>query len=662
MWSPDSKKILYTDRKNRIVEVDVAAKTKRIVMQNPSGEFYGVSYSPDSQWLTYTKGAKNNMSVVYVYNLNTKQEIAVTEDWYDSSSPVFSTDGKYLIFTSARDFNPTYGQLEWNHTYTRMNGVYMAMLAKNTPSPLLPSDGAADTPKKDDKAVAPASVKVDADGIFGRLIKLPLPAGMYRNFYSDGKKVYYASGRDTKAFDLKTQKEETVADASFSITPGSKKALFSKRGQMFVCDFPTGKANLKDAINLKDMVAHVDYSEEWAQIYDEVWRAFRDGFYLENMHGLDWKAIKQKYEVLVPHAKTRLDLNYVIGEMIAEVGCGHAYVNPGEMPSPERIPMGLLGAELSKHKSGFYRIDKIIPGAVYSKTLRSPLTEPGIDVKEGEYIVAIDGIPTNNVKNIYELLIGKANVLTELSVNSTASDKGARKIIISPIENEYPLYHYNWVQDNIKKVEKATNGRVGYIYIPDMGPEGLNEFARYFYPQLDKEALIIDDRANGGGNVAPMISERLLRQAYRMTMYRGRDVNGTIPDATHHGPKVLLINKYSASDGDLFPWSFKANNLGTVIGTRTWGGIVGISGSLPYIDGTDVRVPFFTNYDAKTGEWIVENHGVDPDILIDNDPIKEQAGIDEQLNKAIEVALEQLKNRKPLPKTPAPRTMKDLGW
>jgi len=662
MWSPDSKKILYTDRKNRIVEVDVAAKTKRTVMQNPSGEFYGVSYSPDSQWITYTKGAANNMGVVYVYNLDTKQEIAVTEDWYDSSSPVFSTDRKYLIFTSARDFNPTYGQLEWNHTYSRMNGVYMAMLAKDTPSPLLPSDGAIVAPKKDDKAAAPAGVKVDAEGIFSRLVKLPLPAGFYRNFFSDGKKVYYNSGRDTKAFDLKSQKEEIVADASFSITPGSKKALFSKRGQMFVCDFPTGKANLKDAISLKDMVAHVDYAEEWAQIYDEVWRAFRDGFYVENMHGLDWKAIKKKYEVLVPYAKTRLDLNYIIGEMIGEVGCGHAYVNPGEMPSPERIPMGLLGAELSQHKSGFYRIDKIIPGAVYSKALRSPLTEPGIDVKEGEYIVAIDGIPTNSVKNIYELLIGKANVLTELSVNSTASEKGTRKVVISPIDNEAPLYHYNWVQDNIKKVEKATNGRVGYIYIPDMGPEGLNEFARYFYPQLDKEALIIDDRANGGGNVSPMIIERLLRQVYRMTMYRGRDVNGTIPDATHHGPKVLLINKYSASDGDLFPWSFKANNLGTVIGTRTWGGIVGISGSLPYIDGTDVRVPFFTNYDAKTGEWIVENHGVDPDILIDNDPIREQAGEDQQLNKAIEVALEQLKNRKPLPKTPAPRTMKDLGW
>ena len=663
MWSPDSKKILYTDRKNRIVEVDPASKTKRTVMQNPGGEFRGVSYSSDSQWITYTKSAKNNMSVVYVYNLNTKQEIAITEDWYNSSSPVFSTDGKYIIFTSARDFNPTYGQLEWNHTYNNMNGIYMAMLAKDTPSPLLPTDGQENTPKKDEKTATPALAKVDADGIFGRIIKLPLPAGSYRNFFCDGKKVYYGSGRDTKAFDLKTQKEEIVAEgASFSIIPGSKKALFSKRGQLFVADFPTGKANLKDAVNLKNMVAPVDYKEEWAQIYDEVWRAFRDGFYLENMHGLDWKAIKQKYEVLVPYAKTRLDLNYVIGEMIAEVACGHAYVNPGEMPQPARIPMGLLGAELSKQKSGFYRIDKIIPGAPYSKTLRSPLTEPGIDVKEGEYIVAIDGIPTNSVNNIYELLIGKANVLTELTINSSASANGARKVVISPIDNEYPLYHYNWVQDNIKKVEKATNGRVGYIYIPDMGPEGLNEFSRYFYPQLDKEALIIDDRANGGGNVSPMIIERLLRQTYRMTMYRGRDTNGTIPDATHHGPKVLLINKYSASDGDLFPWSFKANNLGTVIGTRTWGGIVGISGSLPYMDGTDVRVPFFTNFDAKTGQWIVENHGVDPDILIDNDPIKEQAGEDQQLNKAIEVALEQLKNRKPLPKTPAPRTMKDLGW
>ena len=668
MWSPDSKKILYTDRKNRIVEVDIASKAKRTVMQNPEGEFYEVNYSPDSQWITYTKSGANNMSVIYVYHLTSGKEYPVTEKWYNSSSPVFSTDGKYLIFSSERDFNPIYSQTEWNHAYNRMGGVYMAMLANDTPSPLLPSDEmvsieqqATDAVNKKTEATNNA-VKIDPEGLPGRLIKLPLQAGNYDNFYSDGKKVWYASGRSTKVYDLTEQKEETVAEGAYmDVAANHRKALFFKGNNLYICDFPCTKASLEENVNLDDMIAPIDYSQEWAQIFDETWRAFRDGFYLENMHGADWNAIKEKYAVLVPHAKTRLDLNYIIGEMIAELACGHAYVSPGEIKGPERIPMGLLGAELSRDKGGFYRIDKILPGAIYSQKLRSPLTEPGIGVKEGDYITAIDGISTATVDNIYSLLAGKANVLTELSINRTASSKGARKVVIKPLDNEYPLYHYNWVQNNIKKVEEATNGRVGYVYIPDMGPDGLNEFARYFYPQLDKEALIIDDRANGGGNVSPMIIERLLREPYRLTMRRGSTKIGTIPDATLVGPKVLLINKYSASDGDLFPWSFKANKIGKVIGTRTWGGIVGISGPLPYMDGTDVRVPFFTNYDAKTGQWIVENHGVDPDILIDNDPVKEQSGEDQQLNKAIEVILQELKDRKPLPSVPAPRTYKDLG-
>ena len=666
-WSPDSKKIFYSDRKNRLVEVDIATKAKRTIMQNPDGEVRSISFSPCGNWIAYTKSAENDMSVVYVRNLQTNKEIAVTEKWYSSSSPVFSTDGKYLIFTSARDFNPVYGQLEWNHTYNNMNGVYMAMLAKTTASPLLPEDGKAPAPKgapeKKGEAKEVAATVIDADGIFGRIVRIPVGTGYFGSFVCDGQKLWYSSGRDTKVFDFATGKDDKAAEGAslVSYTPGAKKALFSKGRDLYIADFPAPKVALKEKITLKNLVAPVDYTAEWAQIYDEVWRAYRDGFYLENMHGIDWNAIKEKYAVLLPYAKTRLDLNYIIGEMIAEVACGHAYVNPGEMPKAERIPMGLLGAEIKADKSGYYKIGKILPGAPYSDKLRSPLTEPGLGVKEGDYIVAIDGIPTNTVDNIYKLLVGKANVLTELTVNSKATEEGARQIVVKPIDNEYPLEHYNWIQNNIKKVEEATNGRVGYIYIPDMSVEGLNEFARYFYPQLDKEALIIDDRENGGGNVSPMIIERLLRKPYRMTMYRNSERTGTIPDATHYGPKVLLINKYSASDGDLFPWSFKANNLGTVIGTRTWGGIVGISGSLPYMDGTDVRVPFFTNYDAKTGEWIIENHGVDPDILIDNDPIKEQQGIDQQLNKAIEVILEQLKERKPLPKTPAPRTLKDLG-
>ena len=672
LWSPDSKKVLYTDRKNRIVEVDVASKAKRTVMQNPEGEFYSIDYAPDSQWITYTKSGKNNMDVVYVYHLSSGKEYPVTEKWYNSSSPLFSSDGKYLIFTSERDFNPIYSQTEWNHAYTRMGGVYIALLAKDTPSPFLPSDeevtvknNTADskaTAKDDAKTDKTTRVTIDPEGLPGRLLKLPLSAGYYYPFYADGEKVWYSDGGNTKVFDLTEQKEETVAQgANMNVAADGKKALFYKEGNLYVCDFPCNKASLDKEVNLNNMIAPIDYPQEWAQIFDETWRAFRDGFYLENMHGADWKAIKDKYAVLLPYAKTRLDLNYIIGEMIAELACGHAYVNPGQIKSPERVKMGLLGAELSRDKSGFYRIDKILPGAIYSKTLRSPLTEPGIDVKEGDYIVAIDGIPTTTTDNVYSLLVGKAGVLTELSINSNPSAQGARKVVINPIDDEYPLYHYNWVQNNIKKVEKATNGRVGYIYIPDMGPDGLNEFARYFYPQLDKEALIIDDRANGGGNVSPMIIERLLRQPYRLTMRRGSTKVGTIPDATLVGPKVLLINKYSASDGDLFPWSFKANKIGKVIGTRTWGGIIGISGPLPYMDDTDVRVPFFTNYDAKTGQWIVENHGVDPDILIDNDPVKEQMGEDEQLNKAIEVILQELKDRKPLPPVPAPRTYKDLG-
>lgn len=662
-WSPDSKTIVYTDRKNRVVTVNATTGVKKTLFTNPAHEIRGVAFSPDSKWITYTRSGDNNMAVVYVRNLATGEEIPVTEKWYNSSAPKFSTDGRYLVFCSERDFNPNYSETEWNHSFNRMGGVYLALLSAETPSPFLPTDGLRkNDDKKDNEKKEETIVSIDGEGLTGRLVKFPLPSGYYSNFYSDGKKVWYSSANGVCVFDLASGENEVVAPgAMMAVADKGEKAVFYSAGKFYVAPLPSGKITFDKPVDLSAMTATVDYSQEWPQIFDEVWRAFRDGFYLENMHGVDWKAVKEKYAVLLPYVKTRLDLNYVIGEMISELACGHAYVNPGEMPEIERIDMGLLGAELSRDKGGNYRIDRIIPGDVYSRELRSPLAEPGLGVKAGDFIIAVDGVPVKDVDNIYKLLAGKADVLTELTISGSASGASPRNVVVSPIADEYPLYHHEWVQGNIAKVEKATGGKVGYIYIPDMGPAGLKEFARLYYPQLDKEALIIDDRANGGGNISPMVIERFLREPYRLTMSRNSDKNGTIPDGTHVGPKVLLINKYSASDGDLFPWSFKANNLGTVIGTRTWGGIIGISGSLPYVDGTDVRVPFFTNYDAKTGQWIVENHGVDPDIFIDNDPIREQAGEDQQLNKAIEVALEQLKTRKPLPKTPAPRTFKDLG-
>ena len=652
-WSPDSKSIVYTDRKNRINLLNVATKQVTEVLRDPKKEPYEVTFSPDSKWLAYTRMADNEYDIIYLYRIDDKKEFQVTDRWYDSGSPTFSTDGKYLVFTSMRDFNPTYGSKEWNHVYGYSNGVYLALLTKDTPSPFLTKDdGSKAEPKKveinveegkkketdEKKKPEGVTVKVDADGLSDRIVKLPLPQGYHGNLYSDGQKVYYSRNNSTYVYDLNKQKEETVAEgARMWVEPGGKKAGFFKNKQLFVKDIPSGKIDLKDPVNFSDMKITIDYAKEWAQIFDEAWRAFRDGFYLENMHGVDWKAMKKKYGVLLPYVKNRQDLTYLIGEMIGELNCGHAYVNTGETNRPQRIKTGLLGAEISRDKSGFFRLEKILPGESWSPALRSPLTEPGIEAQVGDFIVAIDGVPTNTVNDLYALLVGKADVPTELSINGKAQLNGARKVVIRPLEEEYSLYHYQWVKNNIEKVDKASGGKIGYIYIPDMGVDGLNEFAKYFYPQLDKEGLIIDDRANGGGNVSPMILERLAREPYRMTMRRGSTRNGTVPDAVLVGPKVCLINKYSASDGDLFPWGFRALKLGKLIGTRTWGGIVGITASLPFIDGTDVRVPFFTSYDMN-GNWMVENEGVEPDILIDNDPVKEWNGEDEQPNRATQEA------------------------
>lgn len=678
-WAPDSKSVLYSDRLNRIIQVNIASKAKKTVAQNTLQPYSDISISPDSRWIAYSQMGNNEMNTIYVTDLATGKAQQVTSPMYNSSSPMFSSDGKYLIYTSSRDLNPTYGELEWNHVFTRMEGIYLAMLDSKTPSPFLEKDDQItikeeSTPSKkenkNDKKAAKAEpssqeVVIDFNGIEDRVVKLPIVAGHYSPIFAKDNKVWYRTSSGVKVYNLEDKEEsEIVNGAIMGVTNDGKNAYifsFDDKG-VYTMPLPSSKVTLsaKDKVNLADMNANIDYAQEWNQIYNEAWRAYRDGFYLENMHGIDWKAMHDKYAVLLPYVKNRLDLNYVIGELIGELSVGHAYVNEGECAQAKRINMGLLGAEVSRDNSGFYRIDKILKGAPYSKELRSPLTEPGVKVKVGDYITAIDGISTTTTDNIYTLLTGKANVMTELTINSSPS-KGGNKVVIKPIGNEYPLYHLEWVENNLEKVNKATGGRVGYVYIPDMGPEGLREFARYYYPQIDKEALIIDDRGNGGGNISPMVIERLLRKPYRLTMFRGSSHNGTVPDATVVGPKVLLLNKYSASDGDLFPWSFKANNIGKVIGTRSWGGIIGISGSLPYMDGTDIRVPFFTNYDAKTGQWIVENHGVDPDILIDNDPIQEQMGNDQQLNKAIEVALDELKTRQPLPPTPAPRTLKDLG-
>ena len=371
------------------------------------------------------------------------------------------------------------------------------------------------------------------------------------------------------------------------------------------------------------------------------------------MHGVDWNSVYEKYKVLVPYVNHRTDLTYIIGEMIGELNVGHAYSANGEHPKPARIPMGLLGARFTKDTSGYFKVTKIIEGANWNNATRSPLTMPGVNVKEGDYILSINGKSLQEVDHIFSELIGQNGTTVELEVNTIPNFKGARKVLVTPIADESQLYYYNWVQNNIRKVSEATNGEVGYIHIPDMGVDGLNEFVKHYYPQLGKKALIIDDRGNGGGNVSPMITERLMRTPHFFTMHTNQTEGSVSPVGTFLGPKVLLVNEYSASDGDLFPYRFKYNKLGTVIGHRTWGGVVGYSGTVPVVDGGSIVTPSYAPFAADGSGFIIEGHGVDPDILIENDPYLEFQGEDQQLNKAIEVILEKLKTEgKEAPKIP----------
>jgi tricorn protease len=671
-WSPDSKKILFNDQLFRLQMIDVSSKEVTLVDQNKYDAIYDYNWSPDSRWIVFGRNEKNDREQIYLYHLKTKTMTPVTDTWYSSNSPSFSNDGKYLYFSSGRDFNPTYSQTEWNHAYTNMERIYLVPLAKETPSPLAPENNevkleqekpsaAQDAKKTSDKTAKSVTkdslyTKIDLEGIQERIVGLPIKPSNYGSIYGIDDKVYYieqSAQPVVKFFDFKKRLETELApNATYIISSNYKKMLVKQEEKYSVIDLPSAKIEMKDLVDLSNMKVMVDYHQEWQQIYDESWRQMRDFFYVSNMHGLNWKAIHDKYAPLVPYVNHRDDLTYIIGEMIGELSVGHAYVNSGEKPVVEKIKTGMLGARLSRDASGYFKINEILQGANWSEQLRSPLNDIGVNVKTGDYILAINGKSTQQVTDIYQMLNNTAGKKIEITVNSSPKPEGSHKAIVIPVENEASLYYYRWVQNNIRKVSEATHGEVGYVHIPDMGVAGLNEFAKYFYPQLDKKALIVDDRGNGGGNVSPMIIERLRREVTRTTMQRNAAEGHAVPTEMMLGPKVLLIDNYSASDGDLFPYAFKKHQIGKVIGMRTWGGVVGISGSLPFIDGADMRKPGFASYSSDTSAWIIEGHGVDPDILQDNDPSKEYEGEDAQLNKAIDVIKEELKNYKAVPPVP----------
>lgn len=675
LWSPDSKKILWADRAQRLRYLDVETKTIHEVTSSKAFEFNDYSWSPDSKWITYVKPEDDWMSRVYIYSLENGKENDVTDKWYTSGQPTFSSDGKYLYFVSDRDFNPTYSQTEWNHAYQDMSRIYFITLSKDVESPFKPksdevsvkeekpkAEESKDKKEKDKKEDKSVVVKIDFDGIKDRIIGLPIQASGYRSLNSVGNSLYYIrnGSKDEKSqfmiYDFGDLKETNLGEIDgYEISADQKKMLVGKERAFYIIDLPKGKIDLKDKLDLSGMEVNLDKRAEWNQIYTESWRQMRDYFYAPNMHGVDWKGVYEKYKPLVQYVNHRADLTYIIGEMIGELTTGHTYVGGGDYPKPKRIQTGLLGAQVIKDsKTGYFKIVKILKGENWDKGSRSPLTEVGVNAKEGEYIIAVDGKSTSGMNDIFASLVNKVDKQVKLKLNSNPEEKGSREVTVLPIGDEANLYYFNWVRSNMEKVDKATNGKVGYIHIPDMGVHGLNEFVKQYYPQLRKKAVIIDDRGNGGGNVSPMIVERLRREIAMISIARNT-IPTPDPDAMIWGPKVCLINEFSASDGDIFPYRFKKYGLGKLIGKRTWGGVVGIRGTLPLLDGGVLNKPEFSRYNTE-GQWIMEGHGVDPDIVVDNDPAKEFAGEDQQLNKAIEVILDELKTKEnsvpPVPEYP----------
>ncbi len=658
-WSPDSKKIVWGDKKLRVQYVDVATKAVKLVHQAKVWEVRDTVWSPDSKWVAFSQQEEEGLSKVYLHSLEQAKSYEVTDGWFGSAEPVFSGDGKYLYFVSSRDFNPVYSDTEWNHAYKDMQRIYLVTLAKDTPSPFRTRNDEAEAPKAEEpKKDAP--LKVDVDGIKDRILQVPIQPANYRNLAAVGSSIYYIRQGTKDAqpvfnlFDLATRKETGLGNVNgFDVSADGKKMIVAQNGKFGVIDTPKGPVNIGDGLDLSGMEMKLDHQKEWAQIYNESWRQMRDFFFDPNMHGVDWKVMRTKYEPLVAHVNHRADLSYVIGEMIGELNVGHAYVGGGEMPHPQRIQLGLLGAELQRDKAtGYYKIAKILRGNSWDGKVRSPLAEPGVEAKEGDFITALNGQPANEMANIYEALVGKAGKQVTLRLSTEPKDKAGREVVVVPIASEGELYYQDWVQGNIKKVSDATGGKVGYLHIPDMGVPGLNEFAKHFYPQIHKKALLIDVRGNGGGNVSPMIIERLRRELAMIDVSRN-SLPTTNPREMLNGPLACLMNEFSASDGDIFPYRFRQYKMGQLIGKRSWGGVVGIRGTLPLLDGGTLNRPEFSRYDIEGKKWIMEGHGVDPDIVIDNDPAKEFAGEDEQLNKAIAVLLEELKTKeKTLPPPP----------
>jgi tricorn protease len=672
MWAPDSRKLSFIDNSFSVyyIELDTGA-TKKIAseyMYSPI-KTLTTAWSPDSKWLAYTLNTPSYVQTVHVYSIDQAKSFPITDGLSEVSEPVFDKSGKYMYFFASTDAGPVKNWFALSNEESKItSSIYVAVLRKDDPSPLVkesdeekgtPAKPATTDTKKDEKKeeTAPAPTVIDFDGLNYRILDLPIPAGEYERLAAGAEgQVYYLKTADGKKslqrFDLKTRKTETfVAEADeYHLSHDTKKALVRSKSDWTIV--ATKKGESPDAkLNLDAVEVRIDPRAEWTQMFADAWRINRDYFYDPGMHGNDWNAIRAKYEPFVPHIAVREDLTRLTQWMLSELSVGHSREFGGEtLADPKTVPGGLLGADYSL-ENGRYRFRKVYGGLNWNPQLRAPLTEPGVNVKAGEYLLAVNGRDLRAPTNVYSLFENTSGKIVEITVGPNADGSGSRTVPVVPIANEAALRNRDWVEGNIRKVDAATGGKVAYVYVPDTSTQGYTYFKRYFYPQSNKEAVIIDERHNGGGSLADYYIDNLQRPliAYWAMRY-GADMK--TPSASIQGPKVMIIDETAGSGGDLLPWMFRKFKVGTIVGRRTWGGLVGILGFPVLMDGGTVTAPNLAIWSPEKG-WVVENEGVPPDIEVEQTPADVIAGKDPQLEKAIQIALDELKKNPPSkPKRP----------
>jgi tricorn protease len=686
-WSPDGQKLAYGDRKHRLRVLDVESGATLDVDKGLREDLDTYAWSPDSKWLAYEKSYPTRLPGIAIWSADTKKTILLGDGLARDHGPAFSADGKYLFFLSERDFPLVFSAFEFNYVYPRATRVFVAALASGTPSLFPPKNdeeksaeskekSEKDKPDKNDKAekkdVPPTAI--DAAGLVARTQALPgVPAGNYPEMASTTEAVWYARGvdgdggpaaRSLYRYDLKERKEEKALDgvAGWEISRDGKKILYRVGSDWFVAD---AKAPLKAGdgkLDLSGLRMKLDVAAETRQMWDDGLRIVRDWFYDEKMHGVDWAALKKRYGVLVPYVAHRADLDFLFGEIMGELESGHTYVAAGDEPKVPRVAGGMLGCELLADASGRYRIVKIFAGENWDDAWRSPLTEPGVDVKEGSFLLAIDGRDLTTKDNAYRLLEGKGGKLVSLLVGDKPVKEGARTVQVRTIISEQNLRYLDWVKSRMAMVDRLSGGKVGYLHLPDTAQAGNRMLQKLFYSQASKPALIVDDRYNGGGFIPDRMIEVFSRKTLSFFARRGLE-SFQVPGFAHDGPQAMLVNGYSSSGGDALPYFFRVNKLGPIIGTRTWGGLIGLSGNPALVDGGSVQVPTFRIYDRE-GQWTVENEGVSPDIEVVDDAGSRVKGGDPSLEKGVEVLLKELE--KPgawkEPTVPVPPDMTKAKW